>query len=55
MTQSNPTISPLRQCMIDDMALRKLNLSLANSHFKQPPKAEIGCDNAFPISSYGDQ
>jgi hypothetical protein len=30
-------------------------LSLAKSHFKQPPEAEIAPDSVFPSGSYGDQ
>ena len=33
--------------------LRNLqNLSLANSHLKQPPEAEIARDSTFPSGSY---
>ena len=34
MTQFTQTVSSLHQRMIDDMTLRKLNLSLAISNFK---------------------
>ena len=31
------------------------DLSLANSHFKQPPEVEIARDGIFPSGSYGVQ
>lgn len=31
------------------------DLSMAKSHFKQPPEPEVAHDSAFPSGSYGDQ
>ena len=53
-----PTVSaPITRQRFNNLGVRVsglkiANVSLANSHFKQPPEAEIARDSAFPSGSY---